>query len=53
MIFGMGLFLFVLALAMSLLSHPKKAGVTVAVAGLFGLVLMLASVCMLVARFMP
>jgi hypothetical protein len=53
MIFGAGLFLFVMALFVSLAESPKKAGRVTASAGLLGLALMLASLCMLVARFMP
>lgn len=53
MIFGSGLFMFVFALVVSLLERPKKAHFVVALTGCAGLIFMLLSICMLVAKVMP
>lgn len=53
MIFATGLGLFVIALFLSWSKRPEKAGTLLSLIGLSGLGLMLISVCMLIARFMP
>lgn len=53
MIFGIGFGLFVLALFCSWAKRPEKAGFLLSLMGLSGLALMLISVCILMAGFMP
>lgn len=53
MIFGAGLFLFVVSYALSVMKRPSKPGAIISAFGLFGCLLMLASFCMLLAKVMP
>jgi len=53
MIFGTGLFLFVVAYVVSAANAPNPPGLAIATAGLFGAALMLASFCMAISRWMP
>ena len=53
MIFGIGFGLFVFALFFSWCKYPEKAGGFLSVTGVLGMFLMLVSICMLIARFMP
>lgn len=53
MIFGTGFFLFIVALVVTLSNRPAEASTATATVGLCGLVLMLGSICMLIAKVMP
>jgi hypothetical protein len=52
-IFGIGLFLFLAAGLFTAAGRPARAGLFVSCVGLLGLALMVASLCLLIAKVMP